>query len=106
LLVQDRERHGRRRGSGDLETAATTIGVSVEDLTAARENGQSIADVATANGVDPAAVVDAMTADAGERLAERVEAGELTQAEADEKLDGLVERISERVFAVRANRQG
>ncbi len=101
------ERQGRRGhhgGCGDLETAATAIGVSVDDLRAAREDGQSIADVATANGVDPDTVVDAMVDAASDKIAEKVDAGELTQAEADEKLDGLAERISERVFAVPGDR--
>ena len=51
-----------------LEAAAEAIGISEDDLLAALQEGQSIAQVAEANGVDVQAVVDAMVAAATERL--------------------------------------
>ena len=38
----------------------TTIGISEDDLRAALQDGQTLAEVATANGVEPQAVIDAL----------------------------------------------
>src|SRR5690606_35881100 len=73
---------GPRGHGADLAAAADAIGISVEDLRSALMDGQTIAEVADANGVDPQAVVDAMVAEAEEHLAEKVAEGELTQEEA------------------------
>lgn len=69
-------REGRRGpGRGEfLETAASVIGVTADDLKAALKSGQSIADVATANGVDPQAVIDALVAEATDKVTERITA--------------------------------
>lgn len=64
-------RRGGRLGEA-LGTASTVIGVSVDDLKAALQSGQSIADVATANGVDPQTVIDALVADATADLTQRI----------------------------------
>jgi len=55
------------RGEG-LTAAATAIGISEDDLRTALQDGQSIAQVAEANGVDVQTVIDAMVADATDRL--------------------------------------
>src|SRR5690606_31442681 len=68
-----------------LEVVAAIIGVEVDDLRTALREGQSIADVAEANGVDPDAVVDELVAQATERLAEVEEA-------LPERMAELVER--------------
>lgn len=91
----------RGRGCGrSLETVAGIIGIEADELRAALDDGQSLADVAEANGVDSDAVVDALIADAETRLDEKVEAGRLTEAEADEKLAEKTERIEDRVAGV------
>lgn len=59
---------GRRGFGPGLAIAAETIGVSEEDLRAALADGQSVAEVAEANGVDPEAVVDALVEQARERI--------------------------------------
>ncbi|MDQ3758063.1 MAG: hypothetical protein M3394_09475, partial [Actinomycetota bacterium] len=46
---------------------------------------------------DPQKVVDALVAEAKEKLAARVQAGDMTQAEADEKAANLAERIGNQV---------
>lgn len=89
---------------GSLEGAAEAIGIEPEALREALQAGQSMADVATANGVDPAAVVDALIADAEARLAEKVADGALTQAEADERLADKTERIGDRIDQTRGER--
>ena len=85
--------HGRL----DLSVAAGAIGISEDDLKTALQSGQSMADVATAHGVDPQKVIDALVADAQAKLAERVASGEITQAQADEISANLVQRITDRV---------
>jgi hypothetical protein len=73
--------HGPKPG---LAAAAGAIGVSEDELRTALRSGQSIAQVAQSKGVDVQKVIDAVVADARTRLAEKVQAGDLTQAQADE----------------------
>lgn len=98
---EDQGRRGRgHRGGCNLEAAAAAIGIDEADLRAAIDDGQTIGEVAEANGVDVDAVIDAMVDAKAERLAEKVESGRLTQAEADEKLADVEERITDRVNGV------
>ncbi len=94
---------GRRghRGGGmrGAEAAAEVIGITVEELREARTAGSTIADVAEANGVDVQVVIDALVAEHEARIAEAVENGRLTQAEADEKLAGVTEHVEAEVNA-------
>ncbi len=85
-------RGGPGRGPGNLETAAGAIGVTVDELRTALQGGQSLAEVAQSKGVDLEAVVSALVADKQARIAEKVASGDITQAEADEKLAQLTER--------------
>jgi hypothetical protein len=64
-------RGGRHLGEA-LDTAASAIGVTADELKTALQNGESIADVATANGVDPQTVIDALVAEATENLTQRI----------------------------------
>ena len=79
--------HGGPGGRGHiaLSTAAEAIGISEDDLRAALADGQSIADVAEANGVDVQVVVDALVAEVTERLEE-------LEAELPERIADAVER--------------
>lgn len=60
------------RGGMPLETAAETIGISVEDLRTQLRDGQSLAAIAEANGVDTNALVDALTDKARTRITDMV----------------------------------
>ena len=77
--------HGFGHGA-DLEAAATAIGITEDELRTALQSGQSLAEIAQAHGVTPQAVIDALVADAKADVAERVTSGDITQAEADQKL--------------------
>jgi hypothetical protein len=57
-----------RHGGEQLSVAAEAIGITEDELRAALEDGQSIAQVAEANDVDVQTVIDAMVAAATERL--------------------------------------
>jgi hypothetical protein len=86
---------GHRFGRGvKLEVAATAIGITPEELRTALQAGQSLAEVAEANGVAVQTVIDAFVADLKTHLDARVASGDITQAEADEKLANATERIT------------
>jgi polyhydroxyalkanoate synthesis regulator phasin len=92
--------HGGHHG-GDrigLETAADALGLTEAELrTALESDGTSLADVAQAQGVDVGTLVDALVQAQQDRIAQAVEDGRLTQAEADERLADLEARVTERV---------
>ena len=92
-----RGRPGGRHGHGDPEALAETLGLTTDELRAEFEAGNSLADIAAAQGVDVQDLIDTMVADAAERLDEAVTNGDLTQDEADAKLAEITERITERV---------
>jgi polyhydroxyalkanoate synthesis regulator phasin len=73
-----------------FEAAADAIGIDEEALRDALRDGQTIAEVAAANGVDAQTVIDAMVAAAQERVDEAM-------ANADERLADLEERITDLV---------
>lgn len=72
------------------------LGMTIDEFKAAREDGQSLADIAAAQDVPLetviAAIVDAKTADIQEHVGDR-----LTQAEADEKIAALEAKVTESV---------
>lgn len=76
------------------QAIADALGISVEDLEAAKEEGTSLADLA---GDNVSALVDLFTEQSTERINEGVADGRLTQEQADEKLAGLEERIESRL---------
>lgn len=80
-----------------LAVAAEVLGMSVEDLTAALqdEDSNSISAVAAAKGVEPQAIADAFVAQRAERLAEAVEAGRITQEQADVMLERMEKEVLE-----------
>ena len=78
-----------REGLADL---ADVIGISTDDLRAALRDGQTLAQVAEANGVDPQQVVAVMVAKGTERLDAAVAAGRIDQATADDRKASLPDR--------------
>ena len=78
---------GHRGGFGrgmHLETAAGVIGVEVEALADALRDGQTIAEVAEANGSSVAAVIEALVAEANAKLDQAVADEKLTTERAEE----------------------
>ena len=73
-----------------LEGWAETLGMTVEELQAALDAGQTPKEIAAAKGIDlQQLAVDKIT----ERLQQAVENGRLTQDEADQKLAEIQEKI-------------
>jgi uncharacterized protein YidB (DUF937 family) len=84
-------------GSGVIQAAAEAIGIEPAELTRALREGRTIADVAEENGVDVQGVVDAVVASERERLEDAIDAGRLTQDQADAIADDLEERVTDLV---------
>jgi uncharacterized protein (DUF433 family) len=82
-------------GTGPIEAAADAIGIEPSVLVAAIRDGQTVAEVAEAHGVDPATVVDAIVANANDRLDQAVADGELTQEQADERAADIEEHVTD-----------
>jgi hypothetical protein len=78
---------------GGLDSAATYLGVSEDELRSELESGKSLADVAKAKGKSVNGLVDALVADARKHLDAEVSEGDLTQDQADEILSRLQEGI-------------
>jgi hypothetical protein len=90
--LPDRPRGPRHRiVRAGLETSAETIGIEVAPLRDALRHGQSIAEVAQANGVDPQAVIDALVAGGNAAIDEAVANGRIDDERAAELRAGLAE---------------
>lgn len=89
-------RGGFGRGMG-ADVVADALGLTVDELVAAVRDGQTIAEIAAAEGVDVQVVIDAMVAEVETRLDEAVAAGNLTQDEADAHLATATEKITDAV---------
>jgi hypothetical protein len=88
---------GHGGGRMMLESAATILGMSVDDLRTALESGKSLVDVARTKGISRATLISRLVAAAEARLAQDVKDGRLTKAEANQRKAGLKARITEMV---------
>ena len=93
------ELHARRlhRIHAGLDVAALAIGITESELMEALRDGQSVAEVAAANGVDPQTVIEALVAELNERVDGAVASGDLDadrasriKAEAEERISDFV----------------
>jgi outer membrane murein-binding lipoprotein Lpp len=78
-----------------FEAAADYLGMTRAELRGALEDGKTLAQVARDQGKSVDGLVDALVADAGKKLDQAVEDGDLTDAERDEMIAGLRERITD-----------
>ncbi len=87
---------GVRAGAQALiEALANLTGLTARELLADREPGTTLADVASAHGVDPAAVIAQAAATLTDRINQAVANGRLTQTRADEILATLEADLTE-----------
>lgn len=90
--------HGRT-SSGDLginlDVAAGAIGIEPSALAEGIENGQTVAEVAVANGTDAEAVIDALVAAEQAKLDELVDEGSITAEVAAERAAAALDRITD-----------
>ena len=94
--------HGGGPGGGaggggrvDMAAAAEALGITPEELRTQTQAGQTLAELAEAEGVPVDDLVAALVAAAQERLDEAVAAGRLTQAQADARAAVLEARITD-----------
>jgi uncharacterized protein (DUF433 family) len=78
---QGRRGHGARLA---LQTAATTIGVSPQDLAGQIRGGKTVAAVATEHSVDPANVVNAVVAALTQQIDQAAAQGKIDASRADQ----------------------
>jgi uncharacterized protein YidB (DUF937 family) len=78
-----------------LEAAAEALGISADDLRDSLQDDKTIADVAGERGVDVQTVIDAMVADATERIDQRVADGDLDADRAASLKEDLPDRITD-----------
>lgn len=90
-------RHGGGMMADGLQTVADTIGITTDELSTAIAGGQTIAQVAEANGSSAQAVIDALVAEVETHFAEEVASGEHTQADADARIAEATTRITDMV---------
>ncbi|HEU5084843.1 MAG TPA: hypothetical protein VFU14_15995 [Acidimicrobiales bacterium] len=86
---------GFRGGIADALT--DVLGLDADEIRNRMADGQSLADIAEAEGVDTQAVVDAIVAEHQERLDAAVDAGHLTEEQAAERADDLAEHAADMV---------
>ena len=102
-------RHGGRMGHGlaDASKAVTDVlGIDGQEVMTQLRDGSTLAEIATAQGVDPQKVIDALVGEAKTHLDEAVANGRIDQAEADQKLADATTRITDRVNNGRPERGG
>jgi len=92
-----RGHHGKGFFRGGLDNVAEVLNLSAEDLQTALRDGQTLAQVAEAQGVDVQSVIDTMVADANARIDEAVANGRIDETEAEAKKAEVVERITTKV---------
>jgi len=87
-----------------LDAAATYLGLTGAQLRTELQGGKTLAQVAQAHGKSVSGLVDALVAEAKTDLDAAVKAGRLTQAEANDMLSGLRDRITNMVNSTRPAR--
>lgn len=91
--------HGLRHrvAKAAIKDAADVIGIPAKDLATALKGGQSVAEVATAHGVDPQTVIDKLSADATARIDKAVADGKITAERGATMKSKVGERVTKLV---------
>jgi len=79
--------------AGAIDVAAETIGITRDEVKEGLTNGQSLGQIAEANGSSVAELKAALIGAAEARLAEAVSSGRISQEQADRIEAGLAEKI-------------
>ena len=97
--------HGGPKGPGrNVAAIASVLKLTEAELKTQVESGKTLAQIATAQGVDVKLVIDAIVTDMKSHIAEEVASGELTQAQADTKLADVTTEVTEMVNTVQPAR--
>ncbi|MCP3913304.1 MAG: hypothetical protein GY713_20440 [Actinomycetia bacterium] len=93
----ERQAEHEARRTEHLETVAGYIGISTDDLQAALEEGQSLAEIAEANAKDVDELVDELVADATADIQERATEHDIPEEQVEQMLENVEERVEARV---------
>jgi hypothetical protein len=85
--------HGFR--GADLDAAASYLGLTEDELHTRLENGDTLAEIAKAEGKTADGLVNALVAEEKKELADAVADGRLTDAQRDQIVSGLQSRIED-----------
>lgn len=94
----------RDAGARLVDVVADLTGLSADDVRAQRAEGDSIADIAEANGSSREAVVNSALENRKALLDAKVADGTVTQEQADRAYERMTERVTERVSTDEAGR--
>jgi hypothetical protein len=94
-------RGGPHERFGELDAAASYLGLTEEQLDTQLESGKSLAQVAKDRGKSVDGLIQALVDSATKRLDADVAAGRLTKAQKQQILSGLKQRITDFVNGVR-----
>ena len=97
-------KHGGKGHGGpakSLANVATVLKLTEAELKTQLDSGKSLAAVAATQNVGVQSVIDVVVAEMQAHIANEVTSGELTQAQADEKLDNVTARATDMVNGVR-----
>jgi hypothetical protein len=89
-----------RGGYSLAEATAEVTGLSEGEVIAALGDGQTVAEIAEAEEVDPQAIVEVVLAEHEDRLQEAVDAGRLTEERMAEVLEEMREQLADQLDEV------
>lgn len=93
-------------GGAGSKVVQELLGMTHEEIHAALDSGQTLAQLAESKGVTQADLVAALVAEATERIDQAVADGRIDEARATEMKTDLETRIAERVASIHEARQG
>ena len=99
-----RNGRGRGRNGKGLDALSEATGIDNAEIREQLQAGITPAQFLTDNGVDVDQFIADQVAQITENVNERLAAGQITQEEADARLDGLAEEIAERLNSPITNR--
>ncbi|MDD4859309.1 MAG: hypothetical protein PHR56_03790 [Dehalococcoidales bacterium] len=85
------------QGGGCDEDIAALLGLTSDQIREQRADGKSLVQIAAAQGVSEETLINAIITDKKAALQQLVTAGTITQAQADERLVFMTERVKEAV---------
>jgi hypothetical protein len=95
LVNEGKPKGGGPHGRGPKhEAAAQALNLSVDELRSNLRDGKTLAQVAQEQNVDVQTVIEAMVAEATARIDQKVQEGDLTAEQANERKSELEERIT------------
>jgi hypothetical protein len=86
---------GRGLIGQELDKVSSVLGLSPEELLSELRGGKTLAQIAGEKGVDTQTLVDTMLEPAKQLLSNQVEKGNLTQEQADQRLQQMTARIED-----------